>query len=165
MGVSGECAIKGSKSSHPCHCCGHVGSSGASVQQQPQQQQQSYEPYHHHHHQHHHHHHHHHHHGKHALPNASPQHNNSGDNNILAPLRSKMKVLKKLKRKMGLGEPHLHLSLIVSSSLMLSGHCSADHATNRSITNAVSWDLSDFVDQRHSDRLPSWMRIDGAKCK
>ncbi|KYM79951.1 hypothetical protein ALC53_09656 [Atta colombica] len=120
MGVSGECAIKGSKSSHPCHCCSHVGSSGASVQQsqqqQQQQQQQSYEPYHHHHHQHHHHHHHHHHHGKHAPPSASPQHNNSGDNNILAPLRSKMKVLKKLKRKMGLGEPHLHHFLIVSDT-------------------------------------------------
>lgn len=111
MGVSGECVIKGSKSSHPCLCCSHVGSSGASVQQQ---QQPSNEPYHHHHHQHHHHHHHHHHHGKHAPASASPQHNNSGDNNILAPLRSKMKVLKKLKRKMGLGEPHLHLFLIVS---------------------------------------------------
>ncbi|KYN00360.1 hypothetical protein ALC62_08851, partial [Cyphomyrmex costatus] len=112
MGVSGECAVKGSKSSHPCHCC--CGSSNASVQQSQQQEQQPYEPYHHHHHQHHHHHHHHHHHGKHAPPSASPQHNNSGDNNILAPLRSKMKVLKKLKRKMGLGEPHLRRFFIVS---------------------------------------------------
>jgi len=110
MGVSGECAVKGSKSSHPCHCS-HVGSSGASVQQQ---QQQPYEPYHHHHHQHHHHHHHHHHHGKNTPASTPPQHDNSGDNNILITLRSKMKMLKKIKRKMGLGEPHLRPLVIVS---------------------------------------------------
>lgn len=124
MGVSGECAVKGSKS-QPCHCCAShvVASPSASVQQQHQQQLQQHHHHqlqqqqhqrhnnHHHHHHHHevhhaihpnHHHHHHHHQDKNNVP-VEVQHN--GDNsNILAPLRSKMKVLKKLKRKMGLGE-------------------------------------------------------------
>lgn len=105
MGAS--CAVKGSKS-HPCHCCSHLASPGASVQQQQQQQHHHHRHHHHHHETHHAHHQHHHHHhsaGKQPSAELQPQ-NNNGDCNILAPLRSKMKVLKKLKRKMGLGEPH-----------------------------------------------------------
>ncbi|OAD59798.1 hypothetical protein WN48_08019 [Eufriesea mexicana] len=100
MGAS--CAVKGSKS-HPCHCCSHLASPGASVQQQ--QQHHHHRHHHHHHETHHAHHQHHHHHhpaGKQPSGELQPQ-NNNGDCNILAPLRSKMKVLKKLKRKMGLG--------------------------------------------------------------
>ncbi|XP_012283226.1 protein neuralized isoform X2 [Orussus abietinus] len=89
MGVSGECAVKGAGSkSHPCHCCTHVANASASV------------PAHHHHHPHHHHYHHHHHHRHSKSPVEAQQ--EPGDTNILSSLRSKMKVLKKLKRKMGL---------------------------------------------------------------
>lgn len=102
MGAS--CAVKGSKS-HPCHCCSHLASPGASVQQQQHHHHRHHHHHHETHHAHHQHHHHHHPAGKQPSAELQPQ-NNNGDCNILAPLRSKMKVLKKLKRKMGLGEPH-----------------------------------------------------------
>ncbi|KOC59461.1 Protein neuralized [Habropoda laboriosa] len=101
MGAS--CAVKGSKS-HPCHCCSYLASPGASVQQQ-QQQHHHHRHHHHHHETHHAHHQHHHHHhpvGKQSATELQQPQNNNGDCNILAPLRSKMKVLKKLKRKIGL---------------------------------------------------------------
>ena len=108
MGAS--CAVKGSKS-HPCHCCSHLASPGASVQQQQHHHHRHHHHHHETHHAHHQHHHHHHPAGKQPSAELQPQ-NNNGDCNILAPLRSKMKVLKKLKRKMGLGEPHPHFSFI-----------------------------------------------------
>lgn len=81
--------VKGAGSkSHPCHSCGHAANASASV------------PLHHNHHHHHQHHHNHHH-----LKNQVEANQNTSDTKILAPLRSKMRVLKKLKRKMGLGEP------------------------------------------------------------
>lgn len=114
MGVSGECAVKLSKSnnSHPCCGCSHA--VGLSLPQQ--QQMATPTTFHHHHHYH---------------PTIGSttttlqqhqSHNNVNINNnckdltttggsgtghqdtkILAPIRSKMRVLKKLKRKMGLG--------------------------------------------------------------
>lgn len=98
--VGGECAVKGTGGkSHPCHCCSsRVSSAGGtnivSLHQQHQyinqqnRQHRSSKKY-----------------PEADLPicNSSPG-NSTTDSPILAPLRSKMKVLKKLKRKMGLGK-------------------------------------------------------------
>lgn len=113
MGVSGECAVKGagSKSSQPCHCCGsqvsslvpslsnnlhptnhHINQQQQHMQQQRNQHQLNQQQHHQHQNTQ----------GKHSVENGHNQ--NTADNNILAPLRIKMKVLKKLKRRMGLGE-------------------------------------------------------------
>lgn len=97
--VGGECAVKGTGGkSHPCHCCSSrvpsAGGTGIVSYNQHQQNQQN---------------------RQHKTNKKYPQTdlticNSSSnsttqvttDNTILAPLRSKMKVLKKLKRKMGL---------------------------------------------------------------
>ncbi|KAK0091592.1 hypothetical protein PV326_002982 [Microctonus aethiopoides] len=101
--VGGECAVKGTGGkNYPCHCCSsqvpNIGSAPGTLsvlqlQQINQNRRQSrgikssnIEP---------------------ELPTCnpnSPTTTATTDHNILAPLKSKMKVLKKLKRKMGLGE-------------------------------------------------------------
>lgn len=108
--VGGECAVKGTGvKSHPCHCCGSTRIStavGPSVVIQVHKHRRSsrksqsnlnnnninhhqelvfvQEP---------------------EVPSVLPNSpTTTSTDNILAPLKSKMKVLKKLKRKMGLGK-------------------------------------------------------------
>ncbi|XP_015116963.1 protein neuralized isoform X2 [Diachasma alloeum] len=86
--VGGECAVKGTGGkSHSCHCCSRVTSDvGPSVLLSQHNRgnyrvdKEGFEG---------------------DLPSPSGK-NTGGDSHILAPLRSKMRVLKKLKKKMGL---------------------------------------------------------------
>ncbi|KAH0555012.1 hypothetical protein KQX54_014686 [Cotesia glomerata] len=144
--VGGECAVKGTGvKSHPCHCCGSTRIStavGPSVVIQVHKHRRSsrksqsnlnnnninhhqelvfvQEPE--------------------VLPPNSPT--TTSTDNILAPLKSKMKVLKKLKRKMGLGRVNdidrflsLSHSLLPSSSFVL---LSSYPATSPVVSSGVS---------------------------